>query len=383
MVRRPSARAHIEWTAVSPSASTSHQRRPPSRTAYGNRASAAATRSSERGSTGERIFPRRRRSSIEGVRMHGWLDDDMSVAPTAGPPFHFYNIDLVADYLVSLKLKPVFELDYTPRSMAKCKGGQCYYSFHNNGGYKGLLEPPADYAVWYTLVRTLGEHLLSRYGEAVLSAWRFEVWNEPNPWIGGVDYPMQYVPLYNASATALKAVHPSLRIGGPVTATLAHLVDFGTRATWDRTRHQSLIPLDFLSSHFYPSEHNCTDPHQPYGTDPDCFVKTVLNSSKAAATARRAYGAPSIPFLLTEFNSGLQGGPGTGESGPHSDTAYAAAFAIRTIPALAKAAEDASLQLASWWTFSDLLDEGWLTGQPFYGGFGLLNSYGYVSQAMP
>ena len=41
-----------------------------------------------------------------------------------------------------------------------------------------------------------------------------------------------------------------------------------------------------------------------------------------------------------------------------------------------KAAEDASLQLASWWTFSDLLDEGWLTGQPFYGGFGLLNSYG-------
>ena len=218
---------------------------------------------------------------IEGVRMHGWLDDDMSVAPTAGPPFHFYNIDLVADYLVSLKLKPVFELDYTPRSMAKCKGGQCYYSFHNNGGYKGLLEPPADYAVWYTLVRTLGEHLLSRYGEAVLSAWRFEVWNEPNPWIGGVDYPKQYVPLYNASATALKAVHPSLRIGGPVTATLAHLVDFGTRATWDRTRHQSLIPLDFLSSHFYPSEHNCTDPHQPYGTDPDCFVKTVLNSKQS------------------------------------------------------------------------------------------------------
>ena len=243
---------------------------------------------------------------IDGVRMHGWLDDDMSVAPTAGPPFHFYNIDLVADYLVSLKLKPVFELDYTPRSMAKCKGGQCYYSFHNNGGYKGLLEPPADYAVWYTLVRTLGEHLLSRYGEAVLSTWRFEVWNEPNPWIGGVDYPKQYVPLYNASATALKAVHPSLRIGGPVTATLAHLVDFGTRATWDRTRHQSLIPLDFLSSHFYPSEHNCTDPHQPYGTDPDCFVKTVLNSSKAAATARKALGhTPVLPPRLRSVPSRL------------------------------------------------------------------------------
>ena len=41
-----------------------------------------------------------------------------------------------------------------------------------------------------------------------------------------------------------------------------------------------------------------------------------------------------MPLLLTEYNSGLQGGPGTGEAGPHSDTAYAAAFAVRTPPML-------------------------------------------------
>ena len=57
-----------------------------------------------------------------GVRMHGWLNDDMSVAPTASPPFHFYNIDLVADHLVALGVKPIFELDYTPRSMVACTG---------------------------------------------------------------------------------------------------------------------------------------------------------------------------------------------------------------------------------------------------------------------
>ena len=68
----------------------------------------------------------------------------------------------------------------------------------------------------------------------------------------------------------------------------------------------------------------------------------------------------------------------------------AAAFAIRTIPLLAEAASagtgaapqpEAPVEMASWWTFSDLLDEGWLTGTPFYGGFGLLTTQGVAKPA--
>jgi len=128
---------------------------------------------------------------LRGIRMHGWLDDDMSVAPNPDPPFYFYNVDLVADFLVSLGIAPIFEVDYMPRSMAKCKDpSNCYYVFHNHGGYKGLAEPPADYEQWYTLVLTLGRHLLERFGAATLREWRFEVWNEPGWWVGGVDYPL-------------------------------------------------------------------------------------------------------------------------------------------------------------------------------------------------
>jgi hypothetical protein len=122
---------------------------------------------------------------IKGLRMHGWLDDDMSVAPAPGGPFHFYNIDLVVDHLVSLGLKPIFELDYMPRSMADCKGRgdganparACTYAFHNRGGYKGLLEPPSDYSLWYDLVYELAAHLVGRHGIEELASWRFEVWN--------------------------------------------------------------------------------------------------------------------------------------------------------------------------------------------------------------
>ena len=36
--------------------------------------------------------------------------------------FHWYNVDLVADYLVELGVRPIMELDYMPRSLtASCK----------------------------------------------------------------------------------------------------------------------------------------------------------------------------------------------------------------------------------------------------------------------
>ena len=296
--------------------------------------------------------------------MHGWMDDDMSVAPTADPPFHFYNVDLVVDHLVAHNVTPVFELDYMPRSMAKCKGGpnKCYYVFHNNGGYKGLLEPPANYAQWGTLINALASHLVERYGIDEILRWNFEVWNEPNPWIGGVDYPGEYLNLYNASAHALKSVDARIRVGGPATATLGHVTDFARRA--------AEMPIDFISSHLYPSEAPCTDPSQPYGRDPDCFAKLVLNASRSL---RKVGG---LPLYLTEYKEGLHGGPGTGYAGSHGDTSYAAAFIIRTVPMLSQ-----ELELLSWWTFSDVFDEGWLTGVPFYGGYGLLNTQGVAKPA--
>lgn len=281
---------------------------------------------------------------ITGVRMHGWLDDDMSVAPAVNS-YHFYNVDVVADYLVTLGVRPVMELDYMPRALARCQTGmhdggtstspsaaeeKCTYAFHNRGGYKGLIEPPADYAQWQSLIHALSKHLLDRHGIETLRQWRFEVWNEPNWWIGHVRYPQEYVPLYNASAIAIKATHAELRVGGPATATLEYIEDFATRATWTGTRPR--MPVDFVSSHFYPSEKNCSDASQPLGRDPDCFVRSVRRARARVASARAAVGAPPLPFLLTEFNSGLQGGPGTGEAGPHLDTACASAGDFEPLP---------------------------------------------------
>ena len=55
--------------------------------------------------------------------------------------------------------------------------------------------------------------------------------------------------------------------------------------------------------------------------------------------------------------------------------AYAAAFIFHTIPQLT------DLDAFSWWTISDVFEEGWLRGAPFYGGYGLLTSQGVAKPA--
>ena len=201
-------------------------------------------------------------------------------------------------------------------------------------------------------------HLHERYGLGVVSSWSFEVWNE----MWGMPYPSAYVPLYNASARAVKAVHPSLKVGGPSSANLANVADLIAEAA------KSQIPLDFVSTHHYPSDPSCSHTGGKNAQRAECFSLDVLES---AALAKKA----SLPFYLSEYKDGLQGGPGTGFGGKHGDLSYAAAFIVHTLPLLG------SLDVVSWWTFTDIFEENWMIGYPFYGGYGLLTVDGVAKPA--
>ena len=115
----------------------------------------------------------------------------------------------------------------------------------------------------------------------------------------GMDYPTHYLPLFNASSRALKDVHKSLRVGGPSTMQTQHVQDLIA----DTKRHG--IAIDFISTHFYPSDPNCTKPgvgmNGISGDDPDCFAKVLKTAHSFAAEA-------GLPFLITEYKDGLQGG---------------------------------------------------------------------------
>ena len=306
---------------------------------------------------------------LAGLRFHGTLDDDMSVT-LDGASYYWYNVDAVYDHLVAKGVTPIVELSFMPAALANCSSGDdddggdddaggdapaCadMYVFGDKGGYKGLAAPPKDFDAWRRLVQALASHFVERHGAAEVARWRFEVWNE----MWGVSFPEPYMALYNASAAGVKAAHPALKVGGPATMRLEHLDDFVARAA------ALGAPVDFVSSHFYPSDPRCAA-----SDDWDCFARAVAGAAANASAA-------GLPFALTEFKEGLMGGL---HDRAHCDTAYAAAFAARNVALLAGGESGAApgLDVLSWWTFSDLFEEHGLRGEPFDGSFGLITALG-------
>ena len=243
---------------------------------------------------------------------------------------------------------------------------------------------------WGSLMSAFGEFVVARYGVEETAEWYFEVWNEPDLhllgpiksfWTGTMS---DYYDLYRVTALALKNVTGGkLKVGGPSTSdTTAYLEPF-----LNATRGQG-IPVDFVSSHCYPS-----------GRDRDTFATTVLAAADiATADANNPLGsAIPLPFVLSEFNSGLE----VLMQCCH-DTEYAAVFLMREVGALQAGRctlsssacthdddddddndreEEVGNALAgiSYWTFSDVFEEVISVEKrkaPFHNAYGLITMDG-------
>lgn len=321
------------------------------------------------------------------VRFHGLFDDDMSVLTAKGGPMQresdgeyilsFTNTDSVFDFLLSIGMKPFVELGFMPEALTT---GQTTI-FH----YKGHTAPPDDYGKWEWLIGQFAAHCVERYGLDEVRQWFFEVWNEPN--LGGPGAPMgfwggsmeEYFKLYESAARGLKKVDHALRVGGPATADNAwvpELIQFC---------QENAVPLDFITTHHYPTDVVLGYSHagkrmsiKDLMDNPDeeaaqQALKEMLEMRETmwkqiprgtvTQMAREVKGqAGDYPVYYTEWNSG---------AGIDSDGPFGSSF-------IAKAAMDnyGLVEGYSYWTFTDIFEEGGMPHTPFHGGFGLLNLQG-------
>jgi xylan 1,4-beta-xylosidase len=312
----------------------------------------------------EQLAKSHRELGFQYVRFHGLLDDDMSVCvrdhvtpenPKGTLRFSFFNIDSIFDFLLSIGMKPFIELGFMPWALASGTAS-CFY-------YKANVTPPADYGEWETLIRTLTQHLVERYGLDEVRSWFFEVWNEPNLryfWAGSQE---EYFKLYAHAARAIKSVDAELRVGGPATSVnswIPEMLEF-CRST--------NTPLDFVSTHHYPTDdplwrHNDLPEEEIYkqfGHEFGKYERGVLY--KMTAKAREQAG--DLPLYYTEWNTSAW------LTNAIHDESYSAALVAKAI-----ADNDGLVQGYSFWTFSDLFEEGGQYHAPFHGGFGLQNIYG-------
>lgn len=300
------------------------------------------------------------------VRFHGLLDYDMSVCVPKdlfgrdpGTRYSFYNVDQVFDFLLSIGMKPFVELGFMPDALAS--GSRTVFN------YKANITPPKDYGAWADLVDTLTRHCVARYGIDEVRSWFFEVWNEPNLAFFWAGTQQEYFMLYESAARAIKAVDGELRVGGPATSMNDWIDDFVAFC------RANAVPVDFVSTHNYPTDQRLWEKfvlnNEPLTLEAMfAVIQSKLTFDRrdimTAFATRAKEEACGLPLYYTEWNARQGDGPAD------------AAFIAKIL-----ADNQGLVEGYSFWTFSDLFEEGGQPSMPYHNGFGLMNIHGIPKPA--
>jgi xylan 1,4-beta-xylosidase len=278
---------------------------------------------------------------MQSVRCHGLFDDEMGIAAQGGKSFNFLYVDQIYDFMIEHGVRPFVELSFMPEAFAS-SANRIFF-------YKGNISPPRNWQDWYDMVQAFTRHCVQRYGNAEVENWRFEVWNEPNIgfWAGSQE---QYFELYKQSVQAIKSVDENLQVGGPATAQLDWIPDLIQYCAGKG------LPLDFVSSHVYPN-----DPQDHiFGRDHMYSYEEVIPRGVAQVKQQVESSAmPRLPMWITEWSS----------SNP--------AFIAHTVKECIGLTET-----MSYWTFSNVFEEGGVPRGAFNNAYGMIGQWGIPHTAL-
>lgn len=281
-----------------------------------------------------------REAGIKAVRCHGLFDDEMGIAAQGAGKYNFLYVDQIYDYMIEHGVRPFVELSFMPEAFAS-SANRIFF-------YKGNISPPRRWQDWFDMVQAFTRHCVQRYGINEVASWKFEVWNEPNIsfWAGTQE---QYFELYRQSALAVKSVDKRLQVGGPSTAQLGWIPDL---IRFCATQN---LPLDFVSSHVYP-----TDPQSYiFGKDNAYSYEEVIPRGVALVKQQVQDSAmPHLPVWITEWSS----------SNP--------AFIAHTVNSCIGLAET-----MSYWTFDNDFEEQGVPNGIFNTSFGMIGQWGIAQPA--
>jgi xylan 1,4-beta-xylosidase len=294
------------------------------------------------------------------LRCHGILSDQLQAIRRDRSGALVYNwqlVDKVYDALLDIGLRPFVELAYMPTALAS--GDQTVFYYHGN------VTPPADYAAWNQFIAALIGHWRERYGADELRRWYFEVWNEANLASFWSSTQEEYFRLYAETARTVKAVDPSLRVGGPATSRGEWLPEF---LAWCRERG---APVDFVSTHVYPDDDEFQKVDADYRAifNRGDYLETLVGRAADSLAGEQLIGDPAtnsgragrLEQHWTEWNSSWRWGRSI-----HDETNQAA-YICRAIHRV-----HAQVDSFAFWTISDIFNEFPYPRSALVGGFGLL-----------
>lgn len=290
------------------------------------------------------------------IRFHGLFHEEMAVVTRNEKgklEFSFTYIDQLFDRLLELGIRPVVELSPMPDIMASDKKYLMWWKMN--------VSMPKELCEWHELISSFVHHVTKRYGRDEIKKWYFEVWNEPDHPAFFTEYEdiTKYFELYDTAAFAIRSVDDNYKVGGPATAAPDWIPSFIKHC------RENNVPLDFISTHSYGVK----------GFFDDNGVKVlsllpvgdIVSAVKETGSLCKEH---DLPLFLTEWSSSFS------PQDPVHDTYFGAVFILNTLKHCA-----GSVQLMSYWTYTDIFEE---LGPPmtlFHGGFGILTVNGIPKPA--
>ena len=153
-------------------------------------------------------------TSGDGSASLKWGSTNVYSEDAAGKPIYNWTIlDRIFDTFHLAGVKPLVEIGFMPKALST-HPDPYRHNFPQGSIYTGWAYPPKDYQKWSDLVFQFVGHLRTRYGDAEVKTWLWEVWNEPDIeyWKGT---PEEFFELYDMSVDAVLRALPEARIGGP------------------------------------------------------------------------------------------------------------------------------------------------------------------------
>lgn len=295
---------------------------------------------------------------FEFIRVKGILNDEMCLLRedmNGSVVTNYTYVDEVIDFVLSVHAKPMIELGYMPRILAKKTQHQLMSS--------GIVSAPADMEAWEGLIRALMEHLTERYGMEKVRTWLFSPWISPDFAVFGECGLEEYEQVYAASYRAVKSVNDNILLAGPGCA------DDGRSFQWflGMCRRENCMPDVFTFRSYAVVEGkqeenglrlipNNESFSMATSGDED-YLKHIIESFRSMM---KQEGVEMLPLVLEEWSNTVW------QRDLCNDTCFKSAYLFKNI-----LENNEFVNAMGYFVLNDRMDEVPPAGETFHGGFGL------------
>ena len=308
------------------------------------------------------------------VKFHGLLDDTMMLynEDRQGKPYlTFRYVDEVMDFLMSIKLKPLIQLSFMPRLLAKNPDNTIFYN-------PSILSEPNNISHWEFLITELTMHLIDRYGLEEVRTWLFTFWNVPfQSYIFAFENDEIAYELYRITYKCVKSCDRQLRFGTPSYGSF----NFESSEYYDFIKRciETNCPPDFYNIHCYPVKTSSLSEMMTFGginAEYEESDKMILSENPEymaemlTTIKEKLVNFPKLPIYITEWAS----------SASHrdwlNDTCYRSVYIVKNV----LENYDAVNSFGNW-CLSDTLEELPYDNDLFHGEMGLFAYHGIKKPA--